>query len=209
MKRLAVLLLLCGAAPLDAGRKTLSVAVDPRLELLTTVQLLSAEVSLTPYQSPYLYELLRCFFPFRQHRAVHLLHSLMSQHPWPDVYHYIALCLSDPPGLKWQLDPGGSAEEALLGREALHAWVNALRSFAEESQFERFFAGQTPFYYRLVEAVNGAGEEFGLQRVYDRLRTHHEGSPQEAIDGLHQDLGSFRGTLPQEDDVTAYLLRFY
>ena len=99
----------------------------------------------------------------------------------------------EAPGLVLGLD-SGPRFNTVMGRESV-----------------RVRGGDALFFYTdgPVEAVNGAGEEFGLQRVYDRLRTHHEGSPQEAIDGLHQDLGSFRGTLPQEDDVTAYLLRFY
>lgn len=153
MKGPGFLLLLALAAPLRAA-PPLQVAVDPRTELLTTVQLLSADVALTPYPSPYLYELYRYFHPFRQHRAVQLLHELMSQRPWPDIYHYLVLCLADPPGLEWRLPLAGSPEEDLLGGQMLQDWVEALRDFADQSQFERFFAQQTPFYYHLVEQVD-------------------------------------------------------
>lgn len=154
MHWLALLLLLALAAPLQAEGPALQVAVDPRTELLTTVQLLSTDVALTPYQSPYLYELHRYFFPFRQHRAVRLLHELMSQRPWPDIYHYVVLCLFDPPDLKWRLPLAGSPEEDLLGGQMLQDWVGALRDFADQSQFNRFFSQQTPFYYHLVEQVD-------------------------------------------------------
>jgi hypothetical protein len=160
MCRLAPLLCLALAAPLGAS-PALQVAVDPRTELLTTVQLLSSEVALTTYPSPYLYALYRYFHPFRQHRAVRLLHELRSQHPWPDLYHYLVLCLSDPPGLEWRLPPAGAGGEGLPGGQMMEEWVEALRDFAAESQFERFFAQQTPFYYHLVEQVdkNLKGEE--------------------------------------------------
>lgn len=177
MKRLGFLLLLALAAPLQAA-PPLQVAVDPRTELLTTVQLLSNDVALTPYQSPYLYALYRYFFPFRQHRAVQLLHSLMSQRPWPDLYHYLVLCLSNPPELAWQLPPAGTAEENLLGGQVMEDWVVALRDFADQSQFERFFAQQKPFYYHLVEQVDKKlkGEDLlgPLEEYYGmELREYH------------------------------------
>ncbi|MCC7262688.1 MAG: DUF4932 domain-containing protein [Candidatus Latescibacteria bacterium] len=153
MKTLALVLLLALAGPLRAASPTLQVAVDPRTELLTTVQLLSSEVALTPYPSPYLFELYRYFQPCRQHPAVQILRTLMSQHPWPDVYHYVVLCLSPPPELEWQLRPAGSTTGDLLGTPLLDDWVAALRDFADQSQFNRFFAQQTPFYYHLVGQV--------------------------------------------------------
>ena len=178
MKGPRFLLLLALAAPLRAEAPVLQVAVDPRTELLTTVQLLSGEVALTRYQSPYLYELYRYFFPFRQHPAVRLLRALMAEHPWPDLYHYLVLCLSNPPELAWQLQLAGTAEENLLGGQAMEHWVNALRNFADQSQFERFFAQQTPFYYHLVEQVGKKlkGEDLlgPLEEYYGmELREYH------------------------------------
>ncbi|MBM3280417.1 MAG: DUF4932 domain-containing protein [Candidatus Handelsmanbacteria bacterium] len=152
MRHLAFLLLLFLAGPLRAA-PPLQVAVDPRTELLTTVQLLSSEVTLTAYPSPYLYQLYRYFFSFRQHRAVRLLHELMSQHPWPDPYHYAVLSLTAPPELAWRLPPPEAGAGGLMGEEMMRDWVAALREFAAQSAFERFFAQQIPFYYHLVEQV--------------------------------------------------------
>lgn len=99
----------------------------------------------------------------------------------------------EAPGLVLGLDPGPRFNTVMV-RETL-----------------RFRGGDALILYTdgLVEAANSAGEEFGLQRVYERLRMHHDGSPQEVLDGLHADLSAFRGMLPQEDDVTAFVLRFY
>ncbi len=204
MKKLGFVLLLALAAPLRAEGPALQVAVDPRTELLTTVQLLSNDVALTRYPSPYLFELYRYFHPFRQHRAVKLLHALMSQHPWPDLYHYVVLCLSPPPELAWQLPPAGSAEGQLLGAPLLEEWVAALRDFADQSQFKRFFTRQTPFYYHLVEQVDKElkGEDLlgPLESYYGmELREYHLVlSPL-----LHQ--GGFGPRLPvDEEDYLGY-----
>lgn len=153
MKTLGLVLLLALAGPLGAAGPTLQISVDPRTELLTTVQLLSAEVALTPFPSPYILELYHYFHAFRQHPAVQTLRALMSQHPWPDVYHYAVLCLSPPPDLAWQLPLAGTATGDLLGAALLEDWVVALRGFADQSQFARFYAQHQPYYLHLVDRV--------------------------------------------------------
>jgi hypothetical protein len=41
-----------------------------------------------------------------------------------------------------------------LGRQIIEEWAEALGDFADQSQFERLFSQQQPFYYHLVEQVN-------------------------------------------------------
>ncbi len=97
----------------------------------------------------------------------------------------------EAPGLALGLDAGARFNQGLV-QEAL-----PLR------------CGDSLLFYTdgVVEAQNPSGEEFGLQRLYDELRRNGSSDPQELIDALYERLEAFREGLPQEDDVTAFLLR--
>jgi sigma-B regulation protein RsbU (phosphoserine phosphatase) len=70
-------------------------------------------------------------------------------------------------------------------------------------------AGDTLAFYTdgLIEAQNATGEEFGLHRVYHQLRRQSDAHPQDVLNGLYEQLNTFREGVPQEDDVTAIILR--
>lgn len=97
----------------------------------------------------------------------------------------------ESPGLVLGLDPGPRFNTVM------------------QSETVQLQSGDTLFFYTdgLVEAQNLAGEEYQLPRVYERLRAGHEQSPQDVIQGMYEEVVAFRDGLPQEDDVTAFLLR--
>lgn len=59
----------------------------------------------------------------------------------------------------------------------------------------------------LTEAVNGAMEEFGLQRLKETIRSGAQGTAQELIAAIEQALDAFVGDAPPFDDVTLVVVK--
>ena len=57
------------------------------------------------------------------------------------------------------------------------------------------------------EARNAAGEMFGIDRMIDLLRRHRDLPAAEMIDRLHQAVLDFTNHQPQDDDLTAIVIR--
>ncbi|MEO5721617.1 MAG: GAF domain-containing SpoIIE family protein phosphatase [Chthoniobacterales bacterium] len=57
------------------------------------------------------------------------------------------------------------------------------------------------------EALDEKGDEFGLDRMMDSVRTSAPKGAQAMIDGLLDDLRAFVGTTPQNDDITLIAIR--
>ena len=57
------------------------------------------------------------------------------------------------------------------------------------------------------EWTNEAQEEFGIERMMDVLHENRDGSAAEIIHGLHEAVQSYAGDEPQNDDLTALVVR--
>ncbi len=57
------------------------------------------------------------------------------------------------------------------------------------------------------EWENRRGEQFGIPRMLDLLRAHHDRSSEEIIRALYRAVRSFAGDEPQSDDLTALVVR--
>jgi serine phosphatase RsbU (regulator of sigma subunit) len=67
----------------------------------------------------------------------------------------------------------------------------------------RLFSGDTLALYTdgITESFNGAGEEFGEQRLIDALRRHHELPPKALLDSIVEEVRRF-SPHEQHDDIT-------
>jgi phosphoserine phosphatase RsbU/P len=59
----------------------------------------------------------------------------------------------------------------------------------------------------VTEAVNEAGELFGLRRLRHAIREHCRGSAQGTCDGIMKAVMNYQGALPQHDDITLVAVR--
>ena len=59
----------------------------------------------------------------------------------------------------------------------------------------------------VIEADNGDGELFGIERLCNILHSRHRESPQAIIDAIVLDVAAFSGTIPMEDDVTMVVMK--
>ena len=59
----------------------------------------------------------------------------------------------------------------------------------------------------VVEAKSPTGEQSGLQRVFDTVKTNHQQSARQIADAMLRALTTFRDTVPLNDDITLVVLK--
>lgn len=138
---------------MPARASSLHVGTDPRIELLTTIQLLSGYPFLTPYHPHYARVVFNRFSSHIDHRAVHLFRALSISTGWSDAYPAAMLYLSDPPELEETFPLPPSIYAAFSGPENFDAFVSALRSFAQQTAFMRFYDDQQRLFGDLEKDV--------------------------------------------------------
>ena len=127
----------------------LHIGVDPRLELLTTIQLLGQYRYLTPYRIDYAREVIAHFSNHQRHLAVNIFRNLSSGQEWSDLYPTAMLYLSDPPALEENGPMPPHIYRAFGGPENFTRFVQALRDFARKSNFSHFYARQKKLYLHM------------------------------------------------------------
>lgn len=87
--------------------------------------------------------------------------------------------------------------------------LGVLGGFAYQEQEAKLEIGDTLFLYTdgLTEAENSAHEQFGEQRMDERLAASGEQSPQELIQTMQQAVAAFVGDAEQSDDLTMFAIR--
>ena len=144
----------------------LHIGTDPRIELLTTVQLLSGYSFLTPYYQNYAQKVFDRFSSHRAHQAVQLFAALSRDGSWSDAYPTAMLYLSDPPELEEQFPLPPHIYAAFRGAENFYAFVSALRSFAHQTRFMSFFNDQERHFFELEQDVRQLlGEQYPIATV--------------------------------------------
>lgn len=58
----------------------------------------------------------------------------------------------------------------------------------------------------ITEAMNSAGEEFGMDRLLQALRGHARASSADRIESIQRSVNAFVGDTPQQDDITLVVL---
>lgn len=136
---------------------TINVTVDPRIELLAAVQILSGYNELTGlisrYDTEYKQELIEYFSPYKEHPAVAHFKQLATAGFTYDAPAAAMLYLSDPPEFE-MVKP--FAEYLLFrawGRENLMKFVTSMRYFAAETDFMTFYNNHRETYDQIVEEV--------------------------------------------------------
>ncbi len=69
-------------------------------------------------------------------------------------------------------------------------------------------AGTSVVFYTdgVVEAMNGVGEIYSFERLFEVLRQHQQMSPKELVHRIIDDVQAFTGSTPQTDDITVVVL---
>ena len=171
------------AETLDVGRLTL--CVDPRLELLATVQWLSSYGSrfplLTRLEFDYKADVRAHFDPYRDHQAVRHLNEMLDRPASPEAPPF---AFAAPPEAMLYVRPDFTVAPAIHadafligrtgGRSMLDTFIANLRAFYTTSEFPAFFENHRPTYRKI------------LTRTAQKLGTRDEIARLEMFYGLQQ-----------------------
>jgi hypothetical protein len=169
---LSLLILACkGEQPngSDSADHSLRITVDPRMELLSVVQILGDYGQRTSlishYDFPYKEDVKKYFAPYKDHPAVKLFNELSSS-----SYSFrfstpptAMLYLSDPPDLRVQSKLPKAIFSLSGGKTRLEQFFESLRDFARTSNFTAFFEAHRDFYAKIV--ANAYGQLNGINVV--------------------------------------------
>ena len=149
------------AAPAGAAEAetAVRVVVDPRVELMTAVQLLTDYPVLTRHDSPYRRDVKAYFSRFQDHPVVGMFHGMSQQGFAFDAVPFAVLAFTDPPELKPRVAVPEHTVERAGGRERLDQFMAELRSFAKRSDFPSFFAAHRGTYEQVIENARPAAEK--------------------------------------------------
>lgn len=150
MRRLSPLLALLLAAPaLGASTSTVTVAVDPRIELLGVVQRLAGGGD-QDRKDAYARDADAAFGRFKGHPAVKLYQEIARRQAGREGLGIDLLYYTDPPALA-QRDPDVTPPYMRDGddQRLLQDFLEQLRAFAVKSRFQRFFDAHRALYASL------------------------------------------------------------
>ena len=148
-----VFILIIGFQPVFADTK-FTVGVDPRVEIISIIQLLSEMAEDAPFLvsgfDSFAYEYkknaLTHFSKFAEHKAVKMFNKRWSANGnfGPEVE--VAIRLGPSPAFEQIIELPESCLEMMLGEQKLQEFLQALRDFAVESDFVDFFERNQEFY---------------------------------------------------------------
>lgn len=155
--------------PVVKSSGSLNIMVDPRIELLTAVQLSSNYSLLTHLSFDYLNQKKAYFQDYNQHQAIITFQSI----------HDLGFNFATPPSsmlyLKYpmELQVERSFNQNIILRSGseqnLLDFVEEIRSFAIESNFYEFYTGNLEFYQDLVNYVYEDIKQYNLTQALDNF----------------------------------------
>jgi hypothetical protein len=137
--------------PIERTMGKLHVSVDPRMELLSTIQILS-NYKVIDRNSPYSKEIQAYFNSFSSQKAVVLTDELLQNQGFSfDAPVAFMLHLSQLPELKQQIQFSDYLLKRAGNKENLDNYRTSIEQFARESNFEKFWANKNEFYNKVVD----------------------------------------------------------
>jgi len=160
--------------PVERNVGRLNISIDPRMELLATVQLLS-KYPFINRELPYSGEILTHFAPFSKHRAVRLTNRLRMRGFTFDAPITFMLHLSQPPELEPKLEFSDNLSRRSGRRNNLENYRIALKTFVENSNFEAFWDSKTSFYNQILDlTIAELGEKDLIKALEDYFNESKE-----------------------------------
>jgi hypothetical protein len=156
LKNAALALLLLAAPAFAAGRSSVRVVVDPRVELLGVVQYLAGLRAPTPRPLSTDFPGLEARFgSFREHPAVKEFAAAAARRGGRDSFDMAMMYLSDLPELRWKRDRrlARAFVDDAGGPARMERFLADLRDFSERSRFLDFYAENRATFARYEESA--------------------------------------------------------
>jgi hypothetical protein len=137
--------------PIEQTVGKLHLSIDPRMELLSTIQILS-NYNVINRNSPYSKDIQANFSSFSTHKAVALTDELYKNNGFTyDAPTAFMLYLSQVPELKQQIPYSDYLIERAGNKVNLENYRISIEQFAKESDFEKFWKSKLDYYNKMLE----------------------------------------------------------
>ena len=137
--------------PIERSAGKLNISIDPRMELLSTVQLLS-NYPFIKRDLPYSEDIVNYFKSFASHEAVIMTNKLFQEQGFSyDGPPKFILHLSQLPELEQQIQFPDYLKERIGGGDNLEQYRKSIQQFAEISNFETFWNNKIPYYNQILD----------------------------------------------------------
>lgn len=142
---------LAAVQPIERSIGKLNISIDPRMELLATVQLLS-NYPIVDRSLPYSRDILIFFESFSSHEAVAMTDSLAFVHGFGfDAPVTFMLHLSQPPELRTHTPISERTIRRSGSKDNLEQYRKSIKDFFEISNFETFWNSKISFYNQILD----------------------------------------------------------
>jgi len=144
---------------LPSKHEPVRVVVDPRIELMATLQVINSYFLITRHDISYRRELVKHFAPFVDDAAPRMFTTMGAKGFNYDAVPKLMLSFSPPPDLHSIAPVPADALQRAGGGQNVSALVAAMRDFAERSRFMQFFTAHKEFYDDLIRRTEPAVQE--------------------------------------------------
>ena len=155
--------------PIERKVGKLQISIDPRMEILSTIQLLSNYPQINR-DAAYSQDIIKYFNRFSSQKAVILTDKLLQSEDYAfsnDAPVAFILHLSQPSELNRQIKYSDYLLERSGRENDLEQYREAIKHFAEISDFEKFWNSKIPFYNKILDLTIAEIGEKNLIKVLD------------------------------------------
>ena len=154
--------------PVERSVGKLQISIDPRMELLATIHLLSNNQDLVDRGSPYSKEIIRYFESFSSQEAVKLTENLQQKYGFSyDAPVAFMLHLSQPVELEEKIKFSDYILKRSGEDDNLEQYRKSIKQFAEVSNFEAFWNSKIPFYNQILDMTIANMGELDLVKTME------------------------------------------
>lgn len=162
--------------PVERHVGKLQISIDPRIELLTTVQLLS-NYHVINREMSYSKDIMTYFKSFSLQKAVGMTDSLLQKYGFSyDAPVTFMLYLSQVPELKTQIPFSKYLLERSGEGNNLEQYRKSIKQFAETSDFETFWKSKIPFYNQILDMTIADIKQKDFVKVLETYFNETQGS---------------------------------
>ena len=129
------------------------IVVDPRIELISVVQLLGGYFLLADGDTRYKAQALEYFGPYRTHRVVDQAKRLAQDSLSYDAVPDFMLRLTQPAVMEWRTGLTSDVPRGIPNRQERSIFLKSLRDFAIVSRFQNFFDQHRSLYDEAIAVI--------------------------------------------------------
>lgn len=156
--------------PVQVTLNKINFSIDPRIELLASIQLISDYGDFVPViikeDFTYKKKMKAYFEPFKEHKAVKLFEKLSKEGLAYDGPHHLMIHLTNPPLMESKEEITQDVLDRVKTPDEIYEFIKLLNEYAIDTDFNKFYADNREFYRNMIEnSINGIKEIDFLEQI--------------------------------------------